>query len=296
MPKLTDVIIIGAGPAGVTGAMYTARSGLSTTIIYKDHGALKQDPMVDNFYGHLEITGKKLINIGIEQARNVGTVVTKDEVLGIVQNPDNTITVTTAKKERLARAVMIATGASRTTPPIKGLAQLEGRGVSYCAICDGFFHKGKNVAVIGSGAYALHEAQDLLPIAKTVTVLTDGKKPTVTFPKNVIVKTAKIQEVCGQSGIMGATLKSVVLSSGEEVLLSGLFVALGVAGGVELARKLGATIEGSAVVVDNDMETSVQNIWAAGDCVGGLKQIAKATCDGAIAGLSIIKRLKAQAE
>ena len=289
---MTDVIIIGGGPAGVTAALYTARAGLKTAILYKDYGAL-QKATVENFYGHLEISGKELVATGLKQARKVGAKVMKQEAVSIRQDEDGIFTVETTKATHTARAVLIATGASRTTPRIKGLAALEGRGVSYCAICDGFFHKGKDVAVIGTGAYALHEVQDLLPIAKSVTVLTDGKRPTANFPENVAVKTQKISEVCGKSGIMGATLSAVMLANGEELPLSGLFVALGVAGGTELARKLGAVIEKNAISVDEKMRTSVSNLWAAGDCTAGLKQIAKAAHDGVEAGMDIVRRMKA---
>ena len=289
---MADVLIIGGGPAGITASFYTARAGFETVILYKDFGALQKAAVVDNYYGHLEISGKELVKTGILQARNMGVDVISAEAVGITQNENETLTVETLAASYTARAIVIATGASRTTPRIKGLAALEGRGVSYCAICDGFFHKGKDVAVVGNGAYALHEAEDLLPIAKTVTVLTNGKKPMAKFPKSVIVKTEKIKEVCGQAGIMGATLKGVMFDDGEELKLSGLFVAIGVAGGTELARKIGAIVHNNAVTVDEHFRTTVPNLWAAGDCTGGLKQIAKAVYEGAEVGTDIVRYLK----
>jgi len=292
---MTDVIIIGGGPAGVTAALYTARAALKTVILYKDQGALSKAARIDNFYGHLEIGGKELVDIGLEQAKRVGVTIINEEAVGIRAN-DETITIETANSAYTARTAIIATGASRTTPKIKGLAELEGRGVSYCAICDGFFHRDKDVAVIGSSAYALHEVEDLLPIAKSVTVLTNGVEPQVAFPENVTVKTEKIQEVTGQAGMIGETLKSVVLDSSEEIPLSGLFVAVGVAGGTELARKIGAVVQNNAVSVDEQLRTTVANIWAAGDCTGGLKQIAKAVYEGAEAGTDIVKYLKERAK
>jgi len=289
---MTDITIIGGGPAGVTAALYTARAGLQTTILYKDYGALKKADKVDNFYGHLTIGGKELIEIGLQQARQVGAMVINEEAVGIQQNPNETLTVETAVDSYTSHAILIATGANRASPRIKGLAALEGRGVSYCAICDGFFHKGKDVAVIGNSAYALHEVEDLLPIAKSVTLLTNGKKLSATFPENVIVKTEKIKEICGQAGIIGETLNGAILDGGEFISLSGLFVAIGVAGGTELARKLGAIVENNAISVDEQFRTTVTNLWAAGDCTGGLKQIAKAVYEGAEAGTDIVKFLK----
>jgi len=149
------------------------------------------------------------------------------------------------------------------------------------------------VAVLGSGSYALHEAEDVLPIAKSVTLLTNGKKPTVAFPKEIIVRTEKIAEVCGKTNLMGTTtLSGVQLVGGEVVNISGLFVAIGVAGGTELARKLGAVVESGAISADECGRTTVPGLWAAGDCTGGLKQIAKAVHEGAEAGTDIVKFLK----
>jgi len=289
--NLTDVIIIGGGPAGVTAALYTSRAGFNTTILYRDFGALKK-AQVENFYGHMQISGAELVKIGLMQAKKVGAKLVKTEALSISPVADMH-TVATIKESYTARAVLIATGTSRVRPKIKGLSALEGKGVSYCAICDGFFHKGKDVAVLGSGAYALHEAEDLLPIAKTVTLFTNGKKPTVEFPEEIHVRTEKIEEVCAQTNLLGtATLSGVQLAGGEIVNLSGLFVAIGVAGGTELARKLGAVVESNAISADEDGRTTIPGLWAAGDCTGGLKQIAKAVHEGAEAGTDIVKFLK----
>jgi len=290
--NMTYVIIIGGGPAGVTAALYTARAGLDTVLLYKDQGALSKAAKIDNFYGHLEVGGKELVDIGLEQAKRVGVTIINEEAVGMRTNEDETITIDTADSSYTARTAIIATGASRTTPKIKGLAELEGRGVSYCAICDGFFHRGKDVAVIGSSAYALHEVEDLLPIAKSVTVLTNGAELQAEFPEHVTVRTEKIQEVVGQAGLMGDVLSGVTFDSGKEIPLSGLFVAVGVAGGTELARKVGAVVQNNAISVDEQLRTTVANIWAAGDCTGGLKQIVKAAYEGAEAGTDIVKYLK----
>ena len=294
MPDVSkaDVIIIGAGPAGITASMYTSRAGFKTIILYKNFGALEKAAHVDNFYGHLNISGKQLVKNGIRQARGFGTIVVNSEVLDIRQS-DTGFAVKTIAATHTAPAILIATGANRQTPRINGLAAVQGRGVSYCAVCDGFFHRGKDVAVIGNGAYALHEVMDLLPIAKSVTLLTNGKEtPRMEFPENVKIRTEKIREICAQDGIMGKTLSGVTLDGGEIMPLSGLFIAQGVAGGTELARKLGAIVENNAISVDSNMRTAVPNVWAAGDCTVGLKQIAKAVYQGAEAGTDIVKTLK----
>ena len=293
---MTDVLIIGGGPAGVTAALYTARAGFSTAVLYKDLGALGKADNIANFYGHVAVGGSELVEFGLQQVRNIGVDVINEEAVSIVLNNDGTLTVATAKATYTAQAVMIATGANRATPKIPGLAGLEGKGVSYCAICDGFFHKGKDVAVIGTSAYALHEVEDLLPIAKSVTVLTNGAQPQVTFPENVTVKTGKIQAVTSAETMMGSVLSGVTLEDGESIALSGLFVAVGVAGGTELAKKLGAVVENNAVSVDANGRTTVPGVWAAGDCTGGLKQIVKASYQGAAAGIDIANILKERAK
>ena len=291
---MTDVLIIGGGPAGVTAALYTARAGLKTLIICKDHGALGNAERVDNFYGHVEIGGQALVEIGLEQARLVGADVVFDEAVGISSVEEGHVVVETTTKTYEARTVVLATGANRTTPNIKGLAALEGRGVSYCAVCDGFFYRGKDVAVLGSSAYALHEAQDLLPIAKSVTVLTNGDDVLADFPETMSVRREKIREVMAGKAMMGNIFKGVVLESGEELFFSGLFVAVGIAGGTELARKIGAVIDPlkGSIMTDGTFRTTVPGLWAAGDCTGGLKQIAKAVYEGAEAGTDIVRHLR----
>jgi len=291
-----DCLIIGGGPAGVTAALYTARAGFKTLVLYKDHGALEKAESVDNFYGTLAVPGKRLINRGLRQAKLAGVEVIKREVVSLSVDENLVISVDAVRAKYMARAVLVATGAGRLAPNIPGLKELEGRGISYCAVCDGFFHKGKDVAVIGIGAYALHEVQDLIGIAASVTVLTNGAEAKVKFPKGVRVVTEKITEVTSKDGLLGKSLKGVTLGNGEELELSGLFIALNVAGGTDLARKLGAPIEGNFIKTGENGRTNIPNLWAAGDCTGGIKQIAKAACDGMHAGMDIIKYLRGESK
>ena len=202
---MTDAIIVGGGPAGATAAVYIARAGFTVTLIYKNLGALETAEGVENFYGFTKISGKSLVEKGLRQARAVGAKTIRREVVGLSQQ-EAMIYVETPRKTFESKAVLLATGAARNTPKIPGLADLEGRGVSYCAICDGFFYRGKHVAVLGSGAYALHEAQDLLPLAASVTLLTNGKTPTANFPPSVKIHTEKIQEITNKPPSTSPTL------------------------------------------------------------------------------------------
>lgn len=281
-------IIVGSGPAGVSAALYLARAGVSVMILSKDGGALLKADKIENYYGFAEpISGKELYEQGLANAKRLGCTIKEEEVIGV--SFLNTLAVQTTEATYEAEAVILATGASRTAPKIDGLARLEGHGVSYCAICDAFFYRGKNVAVIGSGEYALHEAQTLLPVAGSVTMLTNGAPLTVEVPESIAVDTRKIVSIDGEDAVSGVTF-----ADGETLAADGVFVAVGVASSADLARKLGALTEGNRIVTNENGETNLPGLYAAGDCTGGLLQIAEAVAKGAKAGLAAIKFLREQ--
>jgi len=289
---MIDVLIIGGGPAGVSAALYTARAGFSTTIIYNGYGALEKAERVDNFYGRYGVAGVDLIKDGLEQAKNVGARIISGEVIKIRLADDFSFIAETAEAEYPARTMLFATGVSRKAPKIPGLAEYEGKGVSYCAVCDAFFYRGKDVAVLGNSQYALSEVRELLPIASSVTLLTNGEKPDVKFPPEVKKRTDKIKEIKGDKIITGVAFES----KKRTYPISGLFIAQGTAGGADLARKMGAAIENNDVITDAQRRTNIPGLWAAGDCTAGMKQIAKAVYDGAAAGMDIVKYLRGEQE
>lgn len=283
---MKNVVIIGNGPAGVSAALYTKRAGFDTTIIGKDSGALAKSDKVENYYGfELPISGEALIGSGIAQAKRLGVDVIQDEVIGI--GYEDKLVVKTSNKTYYADGVILATGAGRTTPKIKGLEQYEGKGVSYCAVCDAFFYKGKDVAVLGCCEYALAEALELLPVAGSVTIVTNEVEPISKIPPDIKVITTKISEIKGKD-----TLENLLFEDGSTLSVSGLFVAVGVAQSSDLAKKLGAQTEGRKIVVDEMMATNIPGLYAAGDCTGGMLQIAKAVYEGAKAGTELIKYLR----
>lgn len=279
---MADIIILGTGPAGISAALYTARAGLDTLVIGKDGGALEKTERIENYYGFPQpVSGRELLQNGIAQAERLGAHVVKEEVLGI--SYDGNFTVQTSGGSHTAPEVILAAGSSRKTPKIEGIREFEGHGVSYCAVCDGFFYRRKAVAVLGEGDYALHEARELLPLASKVTVLTDGKESKTDFPPELEVVTKKISALRGEG-----VLQTVEFADGASLPVSGLFVAIGVAGSADLAKKLGAETEGSSIRADQNGRTNIPGLYAAGDCTGGLLQIAKAVGDGAAAGTSAI--------
>lgn len=283
---MANVVIIGSGPAGISAALYTARAGVDTTVLTKGPGSLARAEGIENYYGVPGgISGAELERRGIEGAKEVGVKFVEAEAVGLTFT--DRLTVETLSGEYPADAVILATGASRTAPPVPGLKELEGHGVSYCATCDAFFYRGKDVAVMGSGEYALHEASALLPLAKSVTLLTGGAQLTAQFPPEITVRTEKVEAILGGDKVSG-----VRLAGGEELPLDGVFIALGVAGSTALARKMGAEVDGNKIVVDANMMTTIPGLFAAGDCTGGLLQVAKAVYEGAVAGNEAAKALR----
>jgi len=281
-------------------------------LIYKNFGALEKAERVENFYGFSKISGKSLVEKGLRQARKMGAKTIQCEVVGIsseeissedISSEEDIFTVKTADSSYECKTVLLATGANRDVPSISGIDELEGSGISYCAICDGFFYRGKDVAVLGDGAYALNEVMDLLPLASSVTVLTNGREPTAIFPDEVKIINAKICKITSRPlAIGGAAVLSksprevfsgIIFENGAELPFSGLFIAQGIAGGTLLAKKIGALISPqNSIITESDMRTSIRGLWAAGDCVGGFKQIVKASHDGFVAGMSIINFLR----
>lgn len=292
---MKKVIIIGNGPAGSSAALYTVRAGIDTLVIGNSLGSLEKADKIENYYGFENpVSGKELVEKGLVQVKRLGAKVINEQVVGI--SFDGTFGVRTDHGDYAADAVIIATGSSRNAPPIKGLKELEGQGVSYCAICDAFFYRGKNIAVLGNGEYALNEAKELLPIVGSVTLLTNGEEPLVEFPPEVTINKKVIKKLDSrvENPVFGGIgpLDSVVFQDDSYLEIAGLFIAHGSAGSTALAKKIGAFTDGNKIVVDANMATNVPGLYAAGDCIGGLLQISKAVSDGAIAGTSVVKYLR----
>lgn len=281
-----DVIVIGNGPAGISAAIYTLRANLKTAVIGKDGGVLEKADIIQNYYGIEQISGKELVSNGINQAKKLGAEYINEEVVAL-ESKDNIFKVVTNLNEYLAKAVVIATGALRNVSSINGLKEFEGKGVSYCAMCDAFFFKNKDVAVLGNGSFAMHEILELLPVVNTVSVLTNGKEKLNIREEKVKVFDKNIKKVSGTD-----RLEKVEFEDNTDISVDGVFVAEGVATSIDFARRIGAEIKGNNIVVDNDYMTSVAGLFAAGDCIGGLLQISKSVSDGAKAGVSVINYLR----
>lgn len=281
---MPSVLIIGGGPAGLSAAIYATRANIQTTVVYKDGGALEKTDKIENYFGFTDaLSGPDLLARGRAQAARLGAQLIQAEVTG-VEYAEKGFTVKTTAGAFPADAVILATGAPRATPPILGVRELEGRGVSYCAVCDAFFYRGKAVAVLGEGEYALEEARTLLPVATSVTLLTNGAPTPDRLPEGLHVDERPVTAIEGEEKVA-----RVAFQSGEPLDVDGVFIAYGTAGSGDFARKLGAQLDGNKIQVGNDGATAVPGLFAAGDCTGGLLQVAKAVSDGAQAAMSAIK-------
>ena len=283
-----DVIIIGAGPAGISAALYLKRAKKDVLIISKKNSSLKKAQMIENYYGLKEpISGEELFNIGINQAKNLGIEIIEDEVINISLEENFIVETINLKYE--SKRVILATGINRKVPNIKGIKEYEGKGISYCAICDAFFYKGKDVAVLGSGNYAIHEAELLKPIVKSVVILTNGEPILENRDSNIDfeIENNPIREFRGIN-----TIEEVEFESQDKRKLDGVFIAIGTASSSDLARTIGAIINDNNIQVDENMKTTVEGLYACGDCTGGVLQVNKAVYEGARAALSIIDSLK----
>ena len=288
---MSDILILGYGPAGISAALYGLRAGLDVQLVGKDAGALAKAHKIENYFGLKEpLTGEELAEVGKNQALTLGAKIADDEVTDLMFDGNEFVATGLGGSFR-GKVCIMATGAARKKTPLPGMAEMEGHGVSYCAVCDAFFYRKKNVAVLGSGEYALHEVNELLSVVGSVTLLTNGAELTAKFPENVYIETKKI------AGLKGAgQFEGVRFDDGSESNFDGMFVAMGSANATDLALKAGAAFDAGKLVLDKDFQTTVPGLFAAGDCTGGTLQVAVAVGEGAIAGLAAIKYLREHRE
>lgn len=280
-----DVIVLGKGPAGIQAALYIKRANLNVLVIGKDGGALAKTDKIGNYYGFTQISGPELLEQGYKHAKALDIELIEEEVTGLSFGLE--YTVTTTQNTYLSKAVIIATGSPRATVKIPNLKELEGKGVSYCAICDAFFYRKKIVGVLGHGDYAAQEAHELVNVADEVIVFTNGLEPTGQFDPRVKFIKNRIKNLVGTD-----RLQAVTLDNDSTIEINGLFIALGSASATDLALKIGALVENNKIIVDEKKQTNVPGLFAAGDCTPGMMQIAKAVGDGCVAGLECIAYIR----
>ena len=282
---MRDAIVIGAGPAGISASLYIKRAGHDVLVLYKDNGALEKATKIENYYA-LPATGKQIAMQGIKQAQDLGIEIRKEEVVEIEYDYEQKFFNVKADKQYQTKTVVLATGNNRKTLNIEGIKKLEGKGISYCAVCDAFFYKNKDVAIVGNGRYAINEINHLKNVVNSVVLLTQGENPPDTRGEIEVIpkKIAKIEGV--------NKVEDVIFEDNTKRKLDGIFIALGTANATDFGKKLGLNIQQNNIIVDNQMQTNMPGIFACGDCTGGLLQISKAVYEGTKAGLSVIDYLR----
>jgi len=293
MDLLYDAIIIGRGPAGISCAIYTARANLKTLVVGKDDSALGKAEKIENYYGfEMPVSGKSLLEAGEKQALRLGAEIAADEAVGIEKSGH--FTVYCVNGEYQGRSVLLAPGAPAVKAPVRGIEDFEGKGVSYCTTCDGFFYRNRKAGVLGHADYAVHEAMELLAFTRDITLYTNGMEPDISpaFRKHIEVfrvNTKKIRGLFGQEFLEG-----IEFEDGTKEPVDGLFVAYGSASGVNFAMKMGILMNGNYIAVNERMETNIEGLFAAGDCTGVFRQVSVAVGQGALAARGMIEHARKQ--
>ncbi|MFA7076374.1 MAG: FAD-dependent oxidoreductase [Candidatus Izemoplasmatales bacterium] len=282
-----DVIVIGGGPAGASAAIYLQRFRLKVLMIMKDLGTLGKTNHIDNYWAFENtVSGKHLVEQGVAQATRLGVDVIEEEVIGIENFED--FVVKTTKNEYNGKTVLIATGQSKANLKVKGFKEYIGKGLSFCAVCDGFIYKNKKIGVIGNAEFMLEELEVLRNFTKDITVFTNGLGLPLHIEEEIKEKLVT-EPLCE---IQGDEVVKKVITQQDEYDVDGLFVAIGTPSANDFALRIGAFTENNYIVVDNNHMTNVPGLFAAGDCIGGLLQVVKAASDGAHAAIAINKFLK----
>ncbi len=299
-----DVIILGAGPAGLTAGIYAARGGLNAVIVESKAvgGQAALTAEIENYPGFESVSGFELVSLMQAQCERLGVAFVYDNPVNVSLD-GNIKSVETAYSGVLeARAVIIATGAMPRTLGLPRESALMGGGVSYCATCDGAFFKGKAVAVVGGGNTAAEDALYLEKFASSVTLIhrRDALRADAILAKRIAESTVKVAwdsvvtQLNGENKLSSVTLKNVKTGELSDLPVSGLFVAVGQTPATEGLK--GVELDGGYIVTDEEMHTSLPGVFAAGDVrKKTLRQVVTATADGAIAAESAIKFLNTNA-
>jgi len=300
---LYDLAIIGAGPAGLSAAIYAARGGLQT-IVFGDPAKsnLAKAHVVANYFGLPENPGgADLASRGLRQALSFGAAHSSVEIVDLSQNPDGTFSLLDSRQTaHRAKTVLLATGLSIVLAGIQGEKELTGHGVSYCATCDGYFFKNKKIVVIGSSNHAAEEALQLMNYSRDISIVSHGR-PFVFSPefqaaltKNKITSmvTPRIAAFAGQEKAEKIIFSKPLPSGILELPVDGIFMATGTAGANAFAKKLGLALNGNYIKTSQEGNTNIAGLFAAGDCTGAPAQVASSVGGGCNAALSAIKLIR----
>jgi thioredoxin reductase (NADPH) len=284
-----DVVIVGAGPAGLQAAIHASRKKVSVLVLGKENKSSLFRAHVENMCCLFNATGQTMLETGRRQAENFGSRFLDADILRIAPEGDRFVLDTESGTQLACKALILATGTARNKLRVKGEKELVGKGVSYCVDCDGNFYRGEEVAVVGGESAAADGALTLAEIAGTVHLICDDLKVSDALldklenSRVVVHRGAKIREIAGEEQV-----NALVLDDGTTLSATGVFIELGAKGLMELATALGVALDDDMRFIqpDKGQRTSVPGIFAAGDICGPPWQVAKAVGEGCVAGLN----------
>ncbi|RXT04034.1 thioredoxin-disulfide reductase [Ammoniphilus sp. CFH 90114] len=295
--KIYDVIIAGAGPAGMTAAVYTSRANMSTLMLERGipGGQMANTEEIENYPGYDHILGPDLSTKMFEHAKKFGAEYAYGDIT-VVEDGFPYKKVRAGNKEYLAKSIIVATGAEHRELGVPGEKEFAGRGVSYCAVCDGAFFRGKELVVVGGGDSAVEEAVFLTRFATKVTIIHRRdqfraqkilQKRAFENPKIEVIWNTHVKEVKGENVVKSVLLEDANTGEQREFKCDGVFIYVGMDPLSKEVQGLGITNESGYVLTDEKMKTSVPGIFAAGDVREKmLRQVVTATGDGGVAALS----------
>ena len=299
-----DIIIIGAGPGGLTAGIYAGRQGTKNLIIDRDlaGGIGREVPEMENYPGFDNISGLELIEKMKQQAIKNTELHEMEEVTDIIKTDDDyRFTVKTNKDEYKSKTVILATGSSHRHLNAKGEEEFKGKGVSYCATCDGFFFAGRDIIMVGGGNSALQEALYLKNLGANVTLV--HRRDEFRAQKHLqdkvkeeninIIYDSVVEEIKGDMLVESVVLKNTKTNELKEMPINGIFISVGYIPHTELAVKLGINLDESGhIIIDKEQKTNIDYVYAIGDVCVGLKQWVVACGEGAVAATSAFNDMK----
>lgn len=292
-----DVVIIGAGPAGMTAAIYLKRAGINPLILEKDApgGTLNKTHKIENYPGYVDKDGTTLAFRMYSQIEELG-IDLKVEAVKNIEKENDTYKIITDNNEYQTKYVLIATGKIPRKLDAKDAEKFVGKGISYCATCDGALYKNKAVAVIGGGNSAMEAASYMSNIANHVYIINrskilraDEKEKSILENKNVeVIYDAKVTEIIGDE-----IIEKIKLDNNQKLDVSAIFVCIGQESNAGYYQNLKLETDAQGIIVDSNMKTSDDNVYACGDAISkSLYQVVTATSEGAIAASNIIKNMR----